>query len=449
MSKRVVFLCYHGLGHINPCLSLARILGQQGHIVTIATFAYFTRYVSRAGVAHYPLKSVPFGMGFESWVNAEREIHFRYWANLRDRFSDQLYHRREQELTSLVEDLKPDVIFIDGTQATDFIVLYPLLKRRRIAIALLHAMFPTHVLPGRPPVNSLTVPGDIRSEQLALTRMKQKQTWTDLKQRLLYGGMSDRFIIHRRLRRNQVSDRYKLALPSLFDFQVASVPAFILAPRQFDFPGFNNPSNHHYVGFIQNDATAPRDEKWNLIMSTIKDRRAAGSRLVYCSFGTVEAGNEKFIDSFTQHLCTAIAPQDMLVISLGKNRPTPKGLERDNVWALPMVPQTELLPFVDAFVTHGGLSSIKEAIEAEVPMLLIVAHHQFDPPGNAARVQFHGMGIIGDLHDESNDIRKHLNRLFNDARFRKHIQEIKKVNESLTPGAFLTQFDALTPDALP
>src|SRR5262249_26220978 len=140
-------------------------------------------------------------------------------------------------------------------------------------------------------VNSVTVPGDIRTEQLALKRMKQKQTWTDLKQRLQYVGMSDRFIINRRMRRNQVSDRYKLAFPSLFDFQVADVPAFILAPREFDFPGFSNPSNHHYVGFMQQDAPAPHDEKWNLLLSTLKDRRAAGSRLVYCSFGTVDAGN--------------------------------------------------------------------------------------------------------------------------------------------------------------
>lgn len=394
----VVFLCYHGIGHINPCFPLARLLEQQGHTVTLATVAHFKKYIASAGFAQYPLKGVPFGLGFESWVNDTRKTRFRYWADLKDRYNDQLYRQREQELTSLVTELKPDVIFIDGTQATDFIVLYPLLKQMQIACAMLHAMFPTHVLPGRPPVNSMVTPGNTRDEGKALVRMRRKMRRTDLRQRLMYVGISDRYIINRRLRRNQIPDHHILKLPSLFDFQVAGVPAFILAPRQFDFPDFDNPAELHYVGFMQYTSPAPTNEKWMQLKSSIEARCAKGSRLVYCSFGTVDAGDDGPIESFIKKLGEAIDPQNLLVVSLGRNRPVPNGLERDNVWVLPTVPQTELLRLADVFVTHGGLGSIREAIDAVVPMLMIVAHHQFDPPGNAARIQYHGLGIIGDLY---------------------------------------------------
>src|SRR6187402_1165991 len=113
MSKRVIFLCYHGIGHINPCLPLARLLEKQGHTVTIATAAHFNGYVTRAGFTHYALKSVPFGLGFETWVNKERKSRFLYWSNLCDRYRDQLYRERESDLKLLVTKLKPDVVFFD------------------------------------------------------------------------------------------------------------------------------------------------------------------------------------------------------------------------------------------------------------------------------------------------------------------------------------------------
>jgi len=442
----VVFLCYHGIGHINPCFPLARLLEQQSHMVTIATVAHFKKYITSAGFAHYPLKSVPFGMGFESWVNDTRKTRFRYWADLKDRYNDQLYRQREQELTSLVTELKPDVIFVDGTQATDFIVLYPLLKQMQIACAMLHAMFPTHVLPGRPPVNSLVIPGNSRIEEEALVHMRRKMRRTDLRQRLMYFGISDRYIISRRLRRNQIPDHYTLKLPSLFDFQVADVPAFILAPRQFDFPEFDNPAEHHYVGFMQHTRNTPADEKWMQLKSSIEARRAKGSRLVYCSFGTVDAGNAGPIESFIKKLGEAIEPQDLLVVSLGGNRPIPDGLERDNVWVFPTVPQTELLLFADVFVTHGGLGSIREAIDAVVPMLMIVAHHQFDPPGNAARIQYHGLGIVGDLYGDAVLVGNQLKELMNDSSYKDRIRKLKDVNQSITPGIFLSQFNSLLRD---
>nr|AIA17762.1 Glycosyltransferase family 28 N-terminal domain protein [uncultured bacterium] len=221
MSKRVVFLCYHGVGHINPCFPLARILEQQGHVVTIATVAYFNGYVTRAGFSHHPLKSVPFGLGFETWVNTERKTRFQYWANLRDRYLDKLYREREIDLISLVTRIKPDVILIDATQATDFIVLYPLAKERGIALAMIHAMFPTYVVPGRPPVNSLVIPGNIKEEQSALARMKRKLNLSDLRQRLVYFALSDRYLINRRFHQNQIPKCFRLTVPSLFDFQVA------------------------------------------------------------------------------------------------------------------------------------------------------------------------------------------------------------------------------------
>ncbi|HTF21246.1 MAG TPA: glycosyltransferase [Chryseolinea sp.] len=447
MPKRVVFLCYHGIGHINPCFPLARILEQQGHAVTIATVAHFNGYVTRAGFTHYALKSVPFGLGFESWVNTERNARFLYWANLRDRYHDQLYREREDDLMLLLNDVKPDVILMDATQATDFIVLYPIMKQRGISHAMFHAMFPTHVLPGRPPANSLVVPGNPNQERAALAKMQRRLNRSDLKQRLLYFGMSDRYLINRRLHQNHVPLRFQLTIPSLFDFQVDHVPAFILAPRKFDYPDFDAPTNHHYIGFIAYDFPISKEARWSQAKTAIRDRRAAGSRLVYCSFGTIGTRDEKRIDAFLIRLADAITEAgNLLVISMAKERMAPVGLERDNVWVFPTVPQTEVLRCSDVFVTHGGLSSIKEAIDAAVPMLMVPVHHQFDPPGNAARVQFHGMGLLGDIHDHTDQLKGQLEALLNNSKFRSNIEMIRETNKHNPQQRFLELFDSLVAD---
>ena len=172
MAKRILFLCYHGIGHINPCFPLAQSLKQQGHEVVLAAAAFFHKYITRSGFTCYPLNSVPFGLNFERWTISQRQSRFLYWAILKARFTDQIYRERELELHHLLDSFRPDMILFDATQATDYIVLHPIIKERRIAHAMLHAMFPTHVLPGRPPANSTILPGDLTTERYALRRMR-------------------------------------------------------------------------------------------------------------------------------------------------------------------------------------------------------------------------------------------------------------------------------------
>ncbi|MGC3943329.1 MAG: glycosyltransferase [Chryseolinea sp.] len=444
MSRRVLFLCYHGIGHINPCFPLARILENEGHQVTIATVEHFGRHVARAGFSHRSLKTVPFGLGFESWMNTQRKRRFQYWANLSDRIFDRLYTERERELITVLDTIEPDLVFIDATQATDFIVLYPLLQKRRIAYAMLHAMFPTHVLRGRPPVDSMLIPGDPKEEASALNRMNSKLDWTDLKQRLRYFGMSDRYIINRRLKRNQIPNTYRQTLPSLFDFQVSNVPSLIFAPRQFDYPHFENPTNFHYLGFIYADIVPTPREEWAKVRPLIHNSRTAGSKLIYCSFGTVALGREEQTDAFLLRLADVVTGQgNQLMVSIGLQRTAPSGLMRKNVWVFPSVPQMEVLRDSDVFVTHGGLSSIKEAIEALVPMLMIVVHNQYDPPGNAARVQYHGMGIVGDVDSDAEVIEAQLNDLITNDQYRSNL---KKLRDEDNPGGdqrFLQLFNTI------
>ena len=54
------------------------------------------------------------------------------------------------------------------------------------------------------------------------------------------------------------------------------------------------------------------------------------------------------------------------------------------------VPQRRLLEKAKVLISHGGLGSIKEAIVAGVPLVVLPASH--DQPFNAMRVRYHGLG---------------------------------------------------------
>lgn len=87
------------------------------------------------------------------------------------------------------------------------------------------------------------------------------------------------------------------------------------------------------------------------------------------------------------------------------------GIEFDkvptNVFLFNQVPQLDLLRNCDMMITHGGLTSIKECIQQNVPMLVYPINRKFDQNGNAARVYFHNLGLRGNISsDSSENIRK-------------------------------------------
>jgi UDP:flavonoid glycosyltransferase YjiC (YdhE family) len=81
-----------------------------------------------------------------------------------------------------------------------------------------------------------------------------------------------------------------------------------------------------------------------------------------------------------------------------------------NMVVAEQLPQRFLLQRAAAFITHGGLGSVKEAIAAAVPMIVLPSMN--DQPYNAMRVRFHGLG--GALFKENRNI-DDLERLVTDA----------------------------------
>src|SRR5688572_16923885 len=399
MKQRVVFLFYHGLSHIIAVLKLARILEHTDYEVYFAGAEFFHQYVSSQGFKFKALKSVPFGLGFETWVRTIEKEKYIYLSALRDRATDRLYTEREVDLYWMLEELRPNFVFIDSRQATDFIVLYRHLKDRKIKVAITNAMLPAATGRGRPPLNSEVFPDDEDAMKKAIDGMRWHQFKTMWKKKFIHFGFDDRFLIKRRLKKNRIPAHYVSKVPSLLKFSVKNVDEFVITPREFDFPNATPEPRQHFIGFMTNEIyNAEIKTDYNNTWPAILHLKQSGNlKLIFCSFGTVEPNDSSVIFSFIKKLIQVSASNNyVLVIAVkAKQVDLDKLVTTGNVYIFNFVPQLQILKYADLFITHGGLNAIREAVHAEVPMLLYPIHPEYDPIGNAARIAYHQLGLRG------------------------------------------------------
>ncbi len=445
MKQRVVFLFYHGIGHIVAVLKIARILEEANYEVYFAGTPFFQSQVISLGFKFYLLKSYPFGYGFEKWVNTVEKRKHVFLASLRDRISDRLYHEREVDLFWMIEELRPNAILIDSRQATDFIVMYNQVKIREIKVGIVHPMLPLHFVPGRPPLNSDAFPNDKIAVEKAKRLMKWNQFKSTFKKKWMWLGFDENFIIQRRLKRNSIPEKYISKHPGLVNFALTEIDQFIISPKEFDFPEFEPESNQHYVGFMtfENRNVQPEKEFTNSFSHILTIKEKEKSKLIYCSFGTIEPKNKAVMFSFLRKVVAVISKENyILILSLRADLEDIIEFKlAKNVFIFNSVPQLHVLKYTDVFITHSGMNSIKEAILHEVPMLSYPIHSEFDPNGNAARIAYNKLGLRGNAKtDTTNEICLKIKEILTNPLYRKNIQALKQHDMLYSPANFIEKF---------
>jgi UDP-glucoronosyl and UDP-glucosyl transferase len=87
-------------------------------------------------------------------------------------------------------------------------------------------------------------------------------------------------------------------------------------------------------------------------------------------------------------------------------------------------------PHTKAFITHGGLGSLGEAIQARVPMLVFPLF--FDQPNNAHRLEEAGVALMLHFREEdltSTKVATRLNRLTSDPSFAHNLERQYQINQ--------------------
>lgn len=441
--QRVVFIVYHGMGHFNACFKMARIL-QRDYEVHFAGVEFFKRYVSAQGFPYHPLKSVPFGMGFEYWVNSLKKKKNIFLSSLRDRYRDTLYFHREQELHALLDALSPAAVLIDAFQVSDFIVLYPYLKDKPIKLALVHITLPTVIHWNCPPINTLLLPSQKTMSKISAAWFLFIRILKSMATKIKYFGPDNSYIINRRRKNNNVPDRYFSRKAALVEPVLQHITEFIFSTREFDFKENMVSPFQHYVGYmVDKNRINIADEKYLHFIPAFKERLSTHKRpVIYCSFGTVKSKQRLSVERFIKRLIQVCAKNDYTLIVSGGGQAMDIKHASPDIYFFQNVPQPEVLSVSDVFITHGGLNSVKEAILAEVPMLVYIVNSYQDQKGNSSRILFHQIGLRGNLkNDTDQDISANLSELLHNPLYKSKLKELKAADAHYTPERLIKLFN--------
>jgi len=234
-----------------------------------------------------------------------------------------------------------------------------------------------------PPLTSPIVPRDTLGTRLAIA-----WAWRSLflRQRLVRTLFMDETAVTRRL---AVACGFPLAginTETSFMSPALDLPEILLAPRELDFPRPDVPGRHYVGATVDLDRREPE-----LDWSRLDESRP----LVYCSLGSQSHLYPRARPLLRAVIDALAARRDWQgLVAVGPHLPRAEFPAPEHVVVVDFAPQLAVLRRARVMITHGGLGAVRECLYHGVPM--VVFPLQRDQPGNAARVVYHGLGVMGD-----------------------------------------------------
>ena len=341
------FLGVPGHGHVNPTLPVVAELSRRGHQVIYYNTPEFREKTERAGATFRPYPEPNISTEeLAEMVGALVDVTVRLLAESERLLPFTLAELRREQ---------PDVVVFDSI--------------------CLWGMQAAHLL-GLPCVSSIStfvaegVPGLLR--------------WRDLLHLLRHAlpALPRMLLSRRRLIRQYGPEvfPYRHIFPTIGNHNI------VYTSREFQPETDFIDDSFHFVGPSLAAATRMADDfPWE----RIGERRP----LVYLAQGTVHASGDfvrAAFSAFGDHpgqfvLAAGRAAAGAVAGSLMDDAPA-------NFIVRPFVPQLELLPHVDLFVSHGGMNSINEALHEGVP--LVVLPQQLEQVVNGRQVDAAGAGVV-------------------------------------------------------
>lgn len=420
-----LFVCAPEHGAYFATYALARALSARGHKVLYTSVGDFSKELEKQGWDFVPMfpnvKDADPDVGEipAAFIKRMLYYHKRIRRNPEQHLGlfDAIVHG---EFEALLEGHNVDVVLLD-----------PFLNR--LAMVCAAANIPvislaTELINYRnhslPPGYSLFVPGEslwsrfrcraLWAQRFLAVHVRRGLLWVLLK--VVFLPIPPR---HLRRKFNRMTRDSKLG----FMFSEYSwrfdLPEAVLCPSAFDFPNAVTPDGRTYLGVTIDRARVDSDFGHEI---------PENKRLVYVSLGTHAALYGNRIDRLIGQMSEVAAqrPEWFFVANIGKgNDPGKYGDIPENVLLADFVPQLQILDQSSAIVTNGGLGTVKEAIMAEVPMLVVPC--RWDQFGNAARVKYHGIGDFCRLEELSvEELVSRLDDVLNNRQYRDNLARMKR-----------------------
>lgn len=451
MNGSILFIVQPSTGHINASLNIAKLFRSAKYRVAYTGHESGRCAIEKEGIKYFKLESLPFGCGHEKFIRNEKGEN-TYLDNLLLRLSDKLYSERKKDLNTVFAVFNPDYIFIDPFFSTDFIILFDQLALKRVKIFFLQTMLPTVKADFFPPLSSTQIPlQNIHSRVMINLSWKIKALHFNIwrcREWCKFFGRDDVSIVKKKIKLHQIPRSMHLEDTIFINYSFKSIPEIILAPQELEFSKLKARTNHFYVGSLINKERkeADLDRQHEDILKYILHCKQSEPKtsIIYCSFGSRYTMYYVQLKFFFERLFKIISKYTnyLTVVSMNKDLHNEFKKVPSNIFIMNKVDQMSILNLSDLFITHGGLNSVKESIHFEVPMLVYPLELYGDQPGNAARVSYHKLGLLGDLKNDSQNLMEQMiNEIIMNHEFRKNMMNFNtKLKEKYTLHNFISSF---------
>ncbi|MBT8202967.1 MAG: glycosyltransferase [Acidimicrobiia bacterium] len=418
-------------GRVNTFAELGRRLEERGHQVVMTSPADIEGLVEALGLEFRVMSRLrPPGLSDPDVLRVPLTTAIASLRHLRH-----FRHNREAEIlrwdvdgfTAGLHAFDPDLVLCD----IEFPMQLMVADRegyRTVAVCDQLALWKR---PGLPPLHLPLVPGDgwQTSRPGVELLWVRYRLWKWLRFRLLQllsGGRDQLSVLREIARRIGYPFRREIQLYQwIIPVTFRTTPTLTFNALELDLP--HRPRrNVEYVGPVIDPR--PHHQLPNLAdeqrLQAVLDR-AANRTLIYGGFGAYHEGDDT---SFLRSVIDAVGaePEWDLIVGLGDRFEAGKlGTIPPNVHLFAWAPQRRVLAQADAAVLHGGITTVNESIAAGVPMV-VYPYSYNDTPGYAARVRYHGLGVVGNREtDTAEDISEHLQAVLGNAQIAQNLRTMR------------------------
>ncbi|MGV6475750.1 nucleotide disphospho-sugar-binding domain-containing protein [Azotobacter vinelandii] len=385
-SPLIVFILLPERSAFNASFTLARRLKARGYRILYGGPRDFQEHVLAQGFS-YELLEIP----EPDFTKQESQLGpLRRWWFRRQQIR---YYRRESRLmldrcVASFRQMRPALVLLDPL----FWPYAELPLRCGVPMVAFNTSFASSFNPQVPPAFCGLMPGDPR---LRRVRLRNGLAW---RRRILTVGSRLWYfekvvpVLHGLLPTCSTMRRIKRLGGHLRWSEYGPrpvLPELVVAPQELDLPQLVASNDRTYIGACVDLARKDGDFDWGSLDPQ--------QPLLYCSLGTYS-----HVYPHARRLFSA-------VVDALQRRPDLQGIvqigtaaEADifgplptNIRVLKHAPQIEVLARASLFITHGGLSSVRESLQFGVPMIVFPCW--MEQPGNAVRVVHHGLGLHGDI----------------------------------------------------
>lgn len=331
-----------------------------------------------------------------------------------------------RDLKSIKDNYRPDLLLIN-VELHEYIFTAHHLKMN---FKLLSQWYSLWDQPGLPYLLTDTVPGQgFGGSKLGIflhwQRVKWQRFWMFRRMKWITFGVDRRSILQALARKYDFPKKHirKNFWPGPFTY--TGLPVLSMTPLELEFP-HRPPPWLTYIGpmvYHQRKEENATSINGNSLDNIFARQEATGAKLIVCTVSTLSTGDVGFLQRVMQ--AVAARPDWLLIIGLGgKINPQEVEVTADNVFPFTYLPQLRCLRRADLSINHGGIHTIHECLDFKVAML-IYSGKRSDQPGCAARVHYHGLGLMADKDvDDVATIQRKIAEVLEDGKYQAAVNEM-------------------------